>query len=138
MICSQVIGLKVLLKKIFEILSLVLCMHGISWGLNFCMPEKQWRTHFWSKHYKTTLVDLFTLSNFAFINFFQKWIQLGDNWAQIFFGKYPTVEKRGWQFPCSVFPESSFHHRNPAWQEALPPSPCPTTCQLLAAGLSRI
>ena len=51
-------------------MSPVLCMHSISWGLNFCMPEKQWRTHFLIKHYKTTLVDLFTLSNFAFIHFF--------------------------------------------------------------------
>ena len=105
MLCSQISGLQVLLKKILIFLSPELCMHSISWGLNFYMPEKWFTTHFSSKDYKTTLVDLFTLNNFVAIHFFLETFLLGDIWPQKNFGQYPTVEKTGlnWSVTIPVF-----------------------------------
>ena len=74
-------------------------------GLKFLHTWKTIKDSFLSKIYKTTFVDLFTLSNFASIHFFLKLCQLGDNWAEKNFGKYPTVEKRGWGGSVTIPPD---------------------------------
>ena len=105
-------------EKYFEVLPKVISMPNYLYfndskkkhaqyklGLKFLHTWKTIKDSFLSKIYKTTFVDLFTLSNFASIHFFLKLCQLGDNWAEKNFGKYPTVEKRGWGGSVTIPPD---------------------------------